>query len=321
MTFSAVASNTATIMNGSGAGSSGSVDLGGASRSFNVADGVQLLVGVPIVNGGLTKSGTGSMRLTAANIFAGDTVVSSGALLLGNGGTLPNSAHIIVSNSATFDVTAKAGGFVLGPGQTLAGNGLVIGRVTASGMVSPGASVGTLTFSTNLTLGGTTLMQVSRSGAQLTNDLILCNGTLTYGGTLVVTNTGSEAFVDGDTFQLFNSATNASAFSATNLPPLAEGFRWDTSGLGTGVVKVVYVGIGKPVFQSVAPGGLSMILSGTNGVAGAPYYLLSTTNVLMPISNWTRLLTNTYGPGGSFSNSVPIDPAEDARFFLLQTPN
>jgi hypothetical protein len=44
------------------------------------------------------------------------------------------------SNAATLNVTAKAAGFLLGAGQTLAGNGSVVGRVTASGTVSPGAS-------------------------------------------------------------------------------------------------------------------------------------------------------------------------------------
>ncbi len=321
ITFNAVASTVATIANGSGSGASGSVDLGGGSRSFSVANGVELDVAVPISNGGLTKAGSGSMRLLSSDNYLGDTVISAGTLFLSGSGALPNTAHITISNAATFDVSGKGSGFTLGGGQTLAGNGSVVGRFTANGTVSPGASVGALAFSTNLALAGTTIMEVSRNGAVLTNDVITCGATLTFGGALIITNSGSTAFNDGDTFHLFNATTYASGFSSTNLPALPAGFRWDTSALGTGTLKVIYVGIGKPVFQSISGAGAGIVLTGTNGVLGSQYYLLSTTNVTLPLSSWTPIQTNLYGPGGSFSNNVPVDPTETSRFYLLQTPN
>jgi len=40
VTFSAFSGSTATITNGAGTGSSGQIDLGGATRGFNVANGV-----------------------------------------------------------------------------------------------------------------------------------------------------------------------------------------------------------------------------------------------------------------------------------------
>ncbi len=313
------AASTATIANGSGAGSSGWIDLGGASRAFTVATGAGMFVNVPISNGGLTKTGLGTLHLGTNNTFNGLTVVSAGTLALDSGGSLSNSSHIIVSNTATFSVAAQPAAFTLGVGQTLAGSGSVVGRVTAYGTVSPGASVGKLTFSTNLTLAGTTIMEVSRNGSVVTNDTLTCAATLSYGGTLVVTNSGPDPLAHGDTFRLFSAATHASFFSATNLPSLGASFRWDTSGLGTGVLQVVSVL--PPLFQSSVQSGPDLILAGTNGIAGASYYLLSSTNPCLAMTNWTRVLTNLYGPGGSFSNSIPVDPLENARFYRVQSAN
>ena len=261
------------------------------------------------------------MSFNGTNTYTGDTLIASGTLALGSGGSISNTARIVLSNAATFNVAAKTAGFVLQSWQALGGSGSVTGRVTAYGTVSPGVSVGTLTFSTNLTLAGTTIMEVSRNGATVTNDAIVCARTLTYGGTLIVTNAGPDPLADGDTFRLFNAATNLSAFSATNLAPLPEGFRWDTSGLGTGVVRVVYVGLGRPEFQTLALSGTNLMLGGTNGIVGMPYYILTATNITLPMTNWTPVLTDVFGPGGSFSNSIPVDSADAARFYRIQSPD
>ena len=64
-----LSNGTATI-----SGSGGTVDLGGGTREFTVGNGssdVDLDVVVPIINGELTKSGAGTMRLSGANTFAG----------------------------------------------------------------------------------------------------------------------------------------------------------------------------------------------------------------------------------------------------------
>ncbi|MEI8043941.1 MAG: hypothetical protein WCL11_21200, partial [Verrucomicrobiota bacterium] len=105
---------------------------------------------------------------------------------------------------------------------------------------------------------------------------------------------------------------------ATNLPAPGNGFRWYTSGLGTGVVRVVYVGLGRPEFDSAAWSGTNLVLRGSNGVSGTPYCLLTSTNAALPMTNWTPVLTDVFGPGGSFSNILPPDPAEAVRFYRVR---
>jgi hypothetical protein len=272
--------------------------------------------------GVVVNPGAGStVNLNGTNVYTGDTLITSGTLALGSSGSISNTARIILSNAATFNVAAKTAGFVLQSWQALGGSGSVTGRATAYGTVSPGTSVGTLTFNTNLALAGTTIMEVSRQGPIATNDAIVCARTLTYGGTLIVTNAGPDSLADGDTFRLFTAPTNLSAFSTTNMLWPGDGFRWDTSGLGTGVVKVVYVGLGRPEFQTAALSGTNLVLAGTNGIVGTPYYLLTTTNIALPLTNWAPVVTNVFGPGGSFSNNLPVDPTADARFYRLQSPD
>jgi autotransporter-associated beta strand protein len=92
----------AVIANGSGAGSSGRIDLGGGQRVFNVADGSaanDLTISVPVGNGGLTKSGAGAMALTTASNYLGDTIVEQGSLSI---------STPFLSNSADVKITAGA---------------------------------------------------------------------------------------------------------------------------------------------------------------------------------------------------------------------
>ena len=102
-----LANATASIVNGSGAGTSGFVDLGGGTRVFNVGNGssdVDLDVAVPITNGGLTKSGAGTMRLSGNNTFAGPVTVNAGVLRYNHASGLTASTNVTVNNGGTLDM-------------------------------------------------------------------------------------------------------------------------------------------------------------------------------------------------------------------------
>lgn len=76
---------TATLSAGNGTGSQGRVDLSGGNRFFDVADGaaaIDLDIRVLISNGGLVKTGSGTMALTGGLDYLGDTAVHEGALRL-----------------------------------------------------------------------------------------------------------------------------------------------------------------------------------------------------------------------------------------------
>jgi hypothetical protein len=63
-----------------------------------------------------------------------------------------------------------------------------------------------------------------------------------------------------------------------------------------------------------------LTLSGSGGVPGAPYYVVSTNKVTVPLVNWPRIATNTFAADGKFTNSIPFSPATPHNFFSIQAP-
>ena len=183
-------------------GITATIDTGANTVSFANA----LTLGT-LGTGSLAKQGGGTLTLSAANTYAGNTTINAGTLLLGSSGSIAGSGNISVAANAVFDVSAVSGGFTLGAAQTLAGSGSVNGAVTANGSLLPGgASVGTLTFSNYLAINSNLVFKLNKSLVQ-SNDVINVLGTtLTNSGTgtLTVTNVGTVALAVADRFVLFS---------------------------------------------------------------------------------------------------------------------
>jgi autotransporter-associated beta strand protein len=135
--------STAKIGTNSGTATSGRIDLAGGSRTITVVNGlaaIDLQIAVPLVNGGLTKAGPGTMQLTATSTYTGPTTVQGGTLALGPNASILSSAVVRIDSGATLDVTQSAGGYTAGLGQTLGGSGTVVGSVTfgRGSTLSPG---------------------------------------------------------------------------------------------------------------------------------------------------------------------------------------
>ncbi len=160
-------------------------------------------------DGGLTKSGAGTNTLSGSSTYTGPTVVNAGTLLVN--GSLAGSGAVTVIN-----------------GATLGGNGAINGAVIVNGTLAPGTSIGTLTLSNAATLNSLALMEINRTNAQTADRLLLTSGTVTYGGTLTVTNLGT-ALQGGDIFTLFSAPATSGVFAATNLPTLAADLNWRTT--------------------------------------------------------------------------------------------
>jgi autotransporter-associated beta strand protein len=275
------------------------------------------------LDGGLVKQGAGILTLAGAETYTGPTVINAGTLALSGSGTIANSVNILIDSGALLDAGA-IGGFSLGSGRSLSGNGSVNGNFTAGAgaTLKPGSgnAIGALAFSNSLTLaaGCTNVFKISHS--PLTNDFVSVGGLLANGGTLIVTNVGPGAPAAADSFRLFSAAGCSGAFAALQLPPLAGALAWNTNALNTsGLISVVSIAPpASPGFGPVLWSGGNVIFTGTNGAAGSCFFLLGSTNLNLPLTNWMRLLTNQFDSQGNFNFTNPINPEWPQTFYILE---
>jgi autotransporter-associated beta strand protein len=203
-------------------------------------------------NAALTQAGG-----TIFNVGAIDTLTISAALAqtsdAGDNGFIKIGSGTLTLDGTNTSVAAE---FV--NGGTLDGNGQIGGPVivNAGGTMAAGSpsAIGQLTFvSVPLTLnpGSTTMMRVNQATAA--NDALMDINSLTYGGTLIVTNLAGT-LAAGDTFTLFSANTYNGGFANFVLPALASGLSWDVSKLTLDGALAVISGSAAPLAFN-PPGG------------------------------------------------------------------
>jgi autotransporter-associated beta strand protein len=298
---------SSTVLEGaSSAASAVTFTIGGANTSTEF-DGVIAngsYAGNPAVS--VIKTGVGALILTGANnTYSGGTTINGGVLLANNTtGSATGSGAVTVAN-----------------GGTLGGTGAISGAVTvkSGGTLVPGNPLGTLTISNNLTLatGSTTMVQVQHS--PLTNDSVLTSGTLSEGGTLVVSNAGVAAFATGDHFKLFSAAGFSGAFAGFVLPTLNAGLVWNTNTLNlSGTLSVAaYL---PPTIGALTVGGGNLNFSGSGGIPYWTYYVLTSTNLNLALAQWSPIATNQFDAGGNFALTFinAVNPGSPQMFYTLQ---
>jgi hypothetical protein len=119
---------------------------------------------------------------------------------------------------------------------------------------------------------------------------------------------------------LFLGDMYSGSFSPIALPSLGVGLAWDTNSLTTnGVLQVVSTAISPPQITGIQLSGTNLVLQGTNGLSGEMYVLLNSTNVALPLNQWTPLLTNTF-TAGNFSVTNTVNPTVLENYYLLKLP-
>ncbi len=210
---------------------------GGSTGTFEVLASSSFTADGPIIDipssgaGNLTKAGAGTLVLQQSNSFSGSTLVSQGTLGLAASGSITTTTNISVSAGAILDASTRTDGtLTLGATQKLMGNGTVSGIVVNNGTIAPGSSIGTLTFNSSPTMNGTIVMEINTASVPTSDKLVINGNSLSYGGTLVVTNIG-PALSGGEVFDLFDASSFSGTFATLNLPALGAGLNWYTGSL------------------------------------------------------------------------------------------
>jgi hypothetical protein len=270
-----------------------------------------------------------SFVFTASNTYAGPSAMVT-EIVLANNGSISHSTPIFFgggsSNALRMDVSGRTDHtLTLASGQTLAG----VGAINGSLIVSPGAILspagtntgnitigsnptGTIMATTNITLNGTTIIKLNGTG---TSDALQAGGTINYGGTLNLVDISGGGLAVGNSFQVFNAAHYSGSF--TTITPATPGpnLAWDLSHLSSGQVGVVTA---QPVFGSTTVSGGKLIFSGTGGTLSGTFYVLTTTNLTLPLASWTVLSTNQYDASGNFNVTNPFSTGVPQRFYMIK---
>jgi uncharacterized repeat protein (TIGR03806 family) len=72
-----------------------------------------------------------------------------------------------------------------------------------------------------------------------------------------------------------------------------------------------------PRFGNLNVSGSNLIFNGSNGLPGGNYYVLSSSNVALPLGQWTRIATNPFDLNGAFNFTNGIG-TNASLFYLLQ---
>jgi hypothetical protein len=241
------------------------------------------------------SSVTSQQRLGACE-YSGTTTVNGGALLM-NGVALPLTNTITVNSGAAFGGVGSVGAPVL---------------INAGATLLPGNNgVGTFVISNNLTLAtsSTTVVEINKAAG--TRDLVTNLVDVSYGGTLIVTNTSASPFTGSSTYTLF-AATGARSGNFGSIVIQPNTGATGTFDPSTGVLTIQAI--------PTTPTNITFsVTSGTITLSWPASYLgwslQSQTNQLSVGlgTNWVTV------PGSSTNTSMsfPVAPENPAVFYRL----
>lgn len=257
-----------------------------------------------IADGGATgtrlwKDDAGTWLVTSTNTYTGETHINLGTLVLN--GAILNSSYVNILNG-------------LGSPAVLAGDGYIAAPVTNGtfGVLSPGASIGTLTIGNRLVLQqySSCEFEVSTGGYDQVRGLL----EVSFGGTLNVTVIGNLAGVE--VFKLFDAVAYSGSFHAVNLPPLPAPLDWDATALETqGLLRVT----GGIHLTGGLLGNGNMQLTGS-GPANYGYRVLAATNVALPLNEWSQIGSGSFASDGSYSFTDVNTGSHPRRFYRVVSP-
>jgi fibronectin-binding autotransporter adhesin len=311
-----------TVTGGSGIQAASGAEL--VVRTDQPGD--SLTISTPILDNGttaLTKSGAGTLILSASNSYAGVTTINSGTLQIGPGGTFGTGA---VLNNAAIN-------FARSDSSTVANAISGTGSVTQSGAgttILTGAN--TYTGTTSIASGGTLQIGAGSSAGTLGTGAITDAGTLNFNRSdaLYVSNaiSGAGALVQAGTGRTIltsaNSYSGGTTISAGGLElnglGSINGTVVDNGNLALTPSNPAQIGAGEALSAVSGSGGVTLASTMINAFVGLQggFSYTGTTTINM---DGGGVGTNVYLQSAGFQNGTGVNDIPAASLVVLNAGN
>jgi len=273
------------------------------------------------------KAGVGTVNVSSnATAGAGATLVVTGNLNLGvsTGGTGA------ASTSGTLNLTngtVQAFNIVPGANSTInvAGGWLVLtnplgnataplGTLTLASLGTPDNSATLLSLPARTNSAGITVTALNLDGLDTTTNVINIESVGPVGAVpveLPLIKYGSLNLLSGGTFNV----------GLGTLPSGYTGYLTNDTTIDPAIALVLTTALHpQPRITAFSlQSATNLTVSGVNGFANVTYSVVASTNVALPLANWTSVGTGIFGPDGSFSFAASVT-AVPQQFFRLQAP-
>jgi hypothetical protein len=298
---------------------------------------VDLLADTMILGRGALSSGTA----TGSGIFiftSGTVDVNTLEAGYQNGASSPvvgilnvNGANAALTVNHTLRLARANGGSAQGTLNIIGGSATVSNLVAGGGTSSVTLNDGTLTLMgaagspgiplTTFSATNSTFHLNLNGSAGITN---IVTSALSAGGLNriaidSVSNVNAMQTLPLISYATFNGSV-ANNFMLASLPSSFSAVLVDNVAAKRIDLRLAPSALVTPKFSGTMLAGTNFALGGSNGLPGGRYYLLTSTNLMFPLSNWSVVATNWFNSGGGFLFTNPMVPGMPQQYFLLQVP-
>lgn len=274
----------------------GTIDVNDLTNGWSVGSGA---------NG--SDIGAGTINVNGAATLKVNRVLAL-ALNTGTGAGIPSGTLNIDGG------TVNTGSIVAGAGVsaiTLNGGTLFITNTAGT----PGAAVSSFAL-TNSTI------HLNLNGASIVTNIVITN--LMAGGLNTVdidsaVNVGGVATFPLLSYTSFNGSV-ALNFAKGTLPAGFSASLLNNSAQNRVDLVIAPSADVTPRIGSFSLSGSILIFNGSNGLPKGNYYVLTSTNLALPLDQWTPIATNPFDSSGNFTFSNAVNPGLLEQYYRLQIP-
>jgi hypothetical protein len=113
------------------------------------------------------------------------------------------------------------------------------------------------------------------------------------------------------------TAAQLSAAYPTNFPATWTALAGSTYSAASGSITVGTVQLKIPTITSIGINGSALTITATNGTLNGTYYLLTSTNIALPLSQWTPVLTNVFDGSGNLNLTTNVVNSSNVQQFYI----